>query len=116
MEAYPIQLQQKLLTENFSIDFGDTLVRTGMDVGPDKVRSRYTDGVDTYNCAINMDFDDYDVLTEFYKTTLNNGANTFSFTNPMTETTGEFRFKAPPQIAPLGGRVFRVTMVWELMP
>lgn len=116
MEIYPAQLQQKLLIDNFSIEMGDTLVRSGMDVGPDKVRSRYTDGVDVYNCAIDMDIDDYDVLLDFYKTTLNNGAHTFGFLDPMTNEDGEFRFKAPPAITPIGGRIFRINMVWEKLP
>ncbi len=87
-----------------------------MDVGPAKVRSRFTDGIDVYSVGIWMDIDDYSTLTTFYKTTLANGSLTFGFTNPMTGDTNEWRFVEPPNISPLGGREFAVSMAWELMP
>ncbi len=116
METYPSGLQQKLNADNFSVVLGNTTVRSGMDVGPDKVRSRFTDGVDVYTVSIWMDIGDYSTLTTFYKATLGNGAKTFGFPNPLTNTTDEFRFLGPPEITPLGGREFVVTMKWELQP
>jgi hypothetical protein len=116
METWPVTLQDKLNTDSFSISFGDTLVTSGMDVGPDKVRSRYTDGVDEWTSSIYLDYPEYEDLFDFYKTTLNNGAKTFSFTDPMTGLTGEFRFATPPTITPLGGRFFKVSMKWIKMP
>jgi hypothetical protein len=116
MEVWPSQLQQKLNVDSFTVVFGNTLVKSETDVGPAKVRSRYTDAVDLYSCTIDLDYDDYDVLYDFYKTTLNNGAKTFSFVNPFTLATDEFRFLDPIDIRPLGGRLFRVNMKWERMP
>ncbi len=116
METYPSGLQQKLNADNFNIMIGDTTMRSGMDVGPDKVRSRYTDAVDMYTVSIWMDIDDYDTLTTFFKSTLGNGVKTFGFTNPMTGDSDEFRFMGPPQIMTLGGRTFSVSMKWERLP
>ncbi len=113
METWPAELQQHLNVDNFGVDFGETLVRSQMDIGPDKVRSRFTDGVDIYTTSIDLDIEDYDLLTQFYKTTLNNGANTFAFIDPLTTGSAEFRFLGPPSVRPLGGRIFRVTMKWE---
>lgn len=115
-EAWPALLQQKFNVDNFSVKFGDTLLRSDMDVGLDKVRSRYTIGIDIYTSSINLDIDDFDILSNFYKTALNNGALTFDFLNPMTEVTEEFRFVEPPGITPMGGRIFKVQMTWERMP
>ncbi len=116
METYPSGLQQKLNADNFGITFGDTTIRSGMDIGPDKVRSRFTDGIDQYTVGILMDFDDYDTLYDFYKDTLGNGTLSFAFVNPMTGDTDEFRFLGPPDIRPIGGRMFSVSMKWEKLP
>lgn len=115
-ETWPPALQQLLNVENFNVKFGNTLTRTDMDVGLAKTRSRYTVGVDVYSSSIDMDIDDFDTLTNFYKTALNNGALTFEFQNPMNDTLEEFRFAEPPTMSPLGGRIFRVQMTWERMP
>lgn len=113
METWPEELQQLLNVDSFSIRFGNTLIRSEVDVGLAKVRSRYTAGIDIYTCSIDMDMELYPVLTEFYKTTLNNGAGTFTFIDPMTSEAAEFRFAETPSITPLGGRIFRVGMTWE---
>ena len=115
METWPAELQDTLLVDGFQVRFGDTLVRSDMDVGPAKLRSRYTDGVDEYTCTINLEYDDWAVLNTFYKTTLSNGALTFGYDDPMTGVASEFRFKEPPVVVPLGGRFFRVSMTWEKM-
>ena len=115
---WPLALQQKLNVSGFQKNLGDTRVTTEMDVGPKKVRSRFTRGVDTYSASILLDFDDVSVFESFYKTTLNNGTLPFEFTDPFTETTAEFRFtpNSGVSISPLGGRVFQLDMNWELLP
>lgn len=116
MDTWPVGLQQRLDANSFEKQFGSTLVRTEMDVGPAKVRSRFTDAVDVYNCTIMLDYDEYATLELFYKTTLNNGANQFLFDDPFTGTPTAFRFVDPPVVRSIGGRTFRVSMQWEKMP
>lgn len=116
MDAWPISLQQTLNAAGFEVKFGNTLLRTEMDAGLAKVRSRYTDAIDQYGCQIFLDFDQYSDFSTFYKTTLNNGALPFTFTDPFTETETVYRFAESPVIRPLGGRMFQVSMVWEKLP
>lgn len=116
METWPAQFQELLNQESFGITFGDTTVRSDMEVGLNKVRSRYTDGIDVVTCTITIDISLYETLTEFFKTTLGNGTRTFEFDHPMTGDPAEWRFKSPPDIRPIGGRHFNVNMNWELMP
>lgn len=113
MESWPISLQQCLNSDDFDMKFGDTTVRTDMDVGPAKVRSRFTDGIDNYTCSILMSTDEFATLKMFYKTTLNNGVMPFLFNDPLTNTSETFRFVTPPEFRPLGGLTFRVSMAWE---
>lgn len=118
METWPAQLQDKFNVDSFSVQFGDTTIRSEVDAGLDKVRSRYTRGVDVYTCTIDLALADYTVLTTFYKTTLGNGVRTFGFQNPMSGQLDEFRFQSPPSVRPLGsgGSYFKVSMTWELLP
>jgi hypothetical protein len=115
-ETWPVSLQQKFNSSNFDLKFGNTLVRSDVDVGLAKVRSRYTDAIDIYTSSIDLEIDDFETFYDFYKTTLNNGSKTFDFDNPLTNTTDEFRFVAPPEIRPMGGRIFKVSFSWERIP
>lgn len=116
MDTWPVSLQQKIDSEGFEYKPGKTSIRSEMDIGPEKVRSRFTDAVDLYSCSVVLDFNDVATFKVFYKTTLNNGVNQFLFVDPFTEVEAAFRFIEPPSIRPLGGRVFRLTMSWEKMP
>lgn len=116
MESWPLTFQQLINEEGFGKQLGDTTIRSDMDVGPDKVRSRFTVGVDQYSCTIYLDYDQLQDFEDFYKTTLGNGTLTFSFNDPFTGSPAEFRFRNPPDIKPRGGRNFTVNMKWEKMP
>jgi hypothetical protein len=116
MEIWPAELQQKLNANSFQVTFGDTLVRSENAAGATKVRSRFTDGIDQYRCSITLDISEYSVLSVFFKTSLNNGADKFIFEDPLTESPGVFRFAGPPVITPIGGRVFTVSMAWDKFP
>ncbi len=116
METWPSQFQTLLNVDSFQLQYGDTLVRSQMDIGLDKVRSRYTDAIDSYTCTITIDIALKTILDDFYKTTLGNGSRTFAFDEPFSGVPAEFRFAGPPSITPQGGRVFTVQMKWEKIP
>jgi hypothetical protein len=91
-----------------------------MDVGPAKMRNRFTRAVDGYACEINIDVYLIAIFQTFYRTTLGNGTLQFTFPDPFTQVVTNFRF-APgvtPQIVPLGngGTVFTLKMSWEVIP
>lgn len=114
--TWPVGLQQKLDSESFEMKYGNTAIRSDMDVGPAKVRTRYTDAVDLYTCSILLDYDEQVTLRTFYKVTLDNGTMPFDFLDPFSGIAASFRFSEPPSIRALGGRTFRVQMQWEKMP
>ena len=116
MDVWPASLQQKLNSSSFQLGWGSTSVRSETDIGPEKVRSRFTDAVDTYSCSVLIDYSEYNTLLVFFKTTLNNGVTPFLFEDPFTQVQSTFRFVSPPRITPLGGRVFEVSMSWEKLP
>jgi len=116
METWPSALQDKLNAAGFQHQLGNTTIRTDMDVGPAKVRSRFTDAVDRYTCSILLDMDEYDDFVTFYKTSINNGTDQFEFDDPFSGDPAAFRFAADPVIRALGGRTFELNMVWEKLP
>lgn len=116
MDSWPIGLQQKLNADDFDLKFGDVTVRSDMDVGPAKIRARFTDAVDQYTVSILMTLDEYSTLADFYKTVLAGGSLPFLFHDPMTDSDQVFRFASPPDIKPLGGLIFKVSMQWEKLP
>lgn len=118
MDTWPVGLQQKLETAGFQKTMGNTRIASDNDVGPRKVRSRFTDAVDNYTCQITLDFDDVATFETFYKTTLGNGSLPFLFTDSFTGLSTTFRFvpDQDPVIRPLGGRKFTLGMVWEKLP
>lgn len=116
MATWPATLQQKMEAAQFELVFGDTRIKSDIDVGPAKVRSRYTDAVDNYRGSIFLDYSEYDDLRTFYKTTLNNGTNTFDWVDPIDQTAAVFRFISPPRISSVGGTTFNVSLALERMP
>jgi hypothetical protein len=118
MNLWPVSLQSKLNTQDFGYTFGKTTIETEMDVGLKKKRRLYTKAVDEIKCSIDVDMTQYNTFYTFFDITLNGGANTFWFNNPITQVSEEYRFSdaAPPVVSPLGGLYFRITMSWIRIP
>lgn len=115
MDNWPGGLQQRLEVAGFQYLPGNTRVASDMDIGPKKVRNRYTEGIDLYQCQVTLDFAEVQTFKTFYKTTLANGTLPFLFVDPFEEDEAVFRF-APdqdPVIRPIGGRKFTLSMQWE---
>ena len=115
-QTFPASLQDKVNQAGFSNQFGDTLIRSNVDIGFAKVRSRYTKGIDVFSVTITINKSDYTTVENFFKTTLKGGSLTFNYDHPFTEVETEFRFVEPPKITPIGGKYFTVTMKWEEVP
>jgi hypothetical protein len=115
-EQFPATLQELLNTAGFTFGIGNTAIRSNMDIGPAKVRRRFTAGVDTINCSINLNYDEFTTFYNFFNNTLAGGTLTFNYNHPLTGIEEEFRFTGPPSITPLGGRYFSISMQWELIP
>jgi hypothetical protein len=118
MDSWPVSLQQLLNQDGFEYRPGNTRVSSGTDVGPSKVRSRFTDAVDIYTGEVVLDFDQVATFKTFYKTTIGNGTLPFLFEDPFTGDEIAVRFLPDndPSIRPLGGRVFTLNFTWEVMP
>lgn len=116
-ETWPSELQVLLNQDSFGLNFGDSTIRSDMDVGPAKVRRRITRAVDTLSCTITTKtVSEFSAFEYFYKTTLNGGVNQFTFNHPVTGVETDFRMCKTPSFRPLGGNVFQISMEWEILP
>lgn len=114
--TWPISLQTLVNEESFSYKIGNTVLRSDMDVGPSKVRRRFTKSVDQLTVTINLTTDQFDTFMDFFDVDCNGGATTFNYTHPITGLTQEFRFVDAPNFSSIGGGNFRVAMSWEILP
>lgn len=114
----PASLQQKFNVQGFTHSIGKTTLRSNVEVGPAKVRRRFTKSVDPYKGSIVMSYDEYDTLYNFYQTTLDGGTKKFNFEDPFSQLPAEFRFINEPNMTPIGtaGIEYRVTFDLEKLP
>ena len=111
-QTWPSALQDFINESGFTQTFGDTTIKSTVDVGQSKKRARYTVGFDKFTTTIDLDRTDYSTFETFYKTTLANGTLTFNYDHPVSGVATEFRMDVP-RLTPMGGTYFRVTMTWE---
>jgi hypothetical protein len=94
----------------------DLLLRSPMEVGPDKVRRRNTAGVRPVNGNLTVDSAELETLRSFYKDSTLSGAIRFAWTEPETGNPVEMRFTSPPNWTPLGAGIYKVSLRLEILP
>ena len=115
-QIWPSTLQQLLSEASFSYEIADTSLRTDMDIGPQKVRRRYTKPVNSLTGSIYLTQVQFNIFYSFYNTTLNGGTIQFEFNHPITGVLTNWRFKGPARVQSIGGGNFTVEFSWEEMP
>jgi hypothetical protein len=106
-QPWPSGLQQFFSEENFSLLLDDGTIRSDMDIGPQKVRRRYTKGVDRMTGSIWLTSAQYSIFYTFYDVTLAGGTIPFILDHPITGVPTEFRFLNQPRISSIGGGNFQ---------
>ena len=110
---WPSQLQQLVNEQSFSYNFGETVLRSDVDIGPKKLRRRYTRPINTASVSIDLTVAQYNIFYTFFFTTINAGVTPFELAHPITGVLKEWRFTEPPVVRPIGGINFTVNMSWE---
>lgn len=118
MAAWPGTLPQLVGWSGYQRRIQDTRIRTNMDAGPPKVRSRFTARVDQQDLpVVHFTKAQWVLLDTFYTTTLAQGTLPFDMTDPLTNTTKSFRFVKPPVFGQmLGPDTIPVTLPLEVLP
>lgn len=101
--------------EQFTETLGDGRIRTENDMGPVKVRRRYTAVLDVLEVAYHLTQTQAGTLRTFYRTDTKGGTLQFDYTHPVTGSTVQARFRTPPTFVPQGVDVLATFSV-EILP
>jgi len=74
----------------------DSRLISPMDAGPSSVRNRYTANTKSIKTPIILTGAQLATFNTFYRTTLNHGTDSFTWTDPEDDSSATFRFKTPP--------------------
>ena len=118
MPIWPLTLPQEQSWQGYARRLQDTRLRTPMDAGPPKLRSKYRAHIVEHDIPVLYFTKAQWVLLEtFYVTTLQQGTQTFEWTDPISGVAVNYRFKAPPTFgAMLGPDTIPVTLPLEVLP
>lgn len=117
MSAWPGSLPQSNQLRGFQEVPPKTALRTSMDVGPAKMRQRFTANVRDIKLIFILTKAQVEILDDFFTSTLSGGALIFTWVHPRTNAAINVRFKGPPTYTILSGDdVWQATMEWEIMP
>jgi hypothetical protein len=112
---WPSGLPNELLQRGYAQETANTVLRTNMDAGPNKVRRRYTAGIEPIKGNLLLTFAELGLLREFYDVTLQGGSLRFTGRDPITLVDCEFRFTAPVKWSMTSGWV-DVSVEFEVLP
>lgn len=114
---WPTNVPTLVNSDSFSVEMGDTTIRSEVDVGPQKVRRRSTRPVDTYTISMDLDRTEVLNLKTFFNTTTNGGVTAFYFEDPLTGIVEVFKFAKPPSFSPIGSAgYYKAVMTWYKQP
>lgn len=116
MAAFPPTLPQLILSDGYAEEYESALIRTSVDVGPPKVRARYTTEIFRFSGTLILTTDQVSTMETFYQTTLNGGVDYFTWTHPRTKTTVDMRLINRPSIELLGNGYWRCGLSCEVTP
>ncbi|OFX06352.1 MAG: hypothetical protein A3E78_11685 [Alphaproteobacteria bacterium RIFCSPHIGHO2_12_FULL_63_12] len=116
MPSWPATLPTAPLVDGFSARRQDNKIQFKPEVGDAKVRRRFTGVVKEFTAVFELDDDQRGYLNTFHDTTLEDGTQTFTWTDPESRDSATFRFIAPPQWAAISGLIWRATCQIQRIP
>lgn len=116
MPTWPTSLWQTPSSDSYSETPPNNVIRTKMDVGPDKVRLRSTSNVRNFEVTYLFTNDEVDILDSFFVNDCKYGAFEFTFPKPRNSLVNiTVRFVEPPTYA-ARENLFTVHLKLEELP
>lgn len=121
MPTWPAGLPQDTLL-GVAVKPDDSVLRTQMDAGPPTTRNRFTAITKSVSAALYLTGAEVSTLDTFFHTTLKNGALSFDWKDPRTDSTVSMKFKEPPEYTGMVGsdtvndRLWNVSLSLEILP
>jgi len=117
MAIWPVELPQQMeLGESETPP--DVMLRTKMDIGPDKIRRRFTAGVRMVRGFVEMSATNIASFDGFFVSTLKHGSIPFDWVLPRSGAAVTYRFVEVPQYESVADRKnwYRVKLSLEILP
>lgn len=121
MATWPASLPQSLLRD-LSQSYQPAKLRTQMDKGPHKQRQRFTAMTRFYDGSLYLDGTEIQTFMTFFETTIGAGAASFTWIDPIDDSSASLRFREDPKIDLVrshqtpASRLYRVSLSLEKLP
>lgn len=96
MANWPSTLPQEMSAETTVQDDESRLI-SPMDAGPASVRNRFTAITQTIKTGMILTGSELQTFLTFFRTTLNHGRDSFTWTHPFDGSSVDMRFKTKPE-------------------
>lgn len=96
MDIFPADLPQTFLA-GVSVTDDESRLTTQMDSGPSSVRNRFTAITQTVKGGMILTGSEMTIFDAFFRTTLQHGSLSFTWTHPVTGESATMRFKKKPE-------------------
>jgi hypothetical protein len=116
MVAYPASLPQSPLLDGYEEEDQETALRSNMEIGPAKTRSRTTSAVTKIMWPTLLTNAQKTTLQTFYQTTVARGATSFTITEPETAVTITVRIIKAPKYKKVSHDKWGVVLELEKLP
>lgn len=116
MATWPTSLPQRPLADSYSEAAEPSTIRTAMEIGPAKMRRRYTSEIKLFTMEFLMSTAQVATFETFFVTTLAAGSLTFDWINHRTDAAVIYRFTARPTIQPQAPGYWLVSAELEITP
>lgn len=116
--TWPVTLPQVVSWQQYARRIVDTRIRSTVDAGAPKLRSRYRSRIIEHDLpVVYCTKAQWVILEDFFNSTLANGVLPFDWTDPISGSTVSFRFRQPPAFGQmLGPDTIPVTLPVEVLP
>jgi len=112
MEQWPASLPQNQFI-GVTTEDDDSVLRTQMDAGPVTRRNRYTSYRVLVTTPITLTGVQKITFDNFFRQTLANGALSFLWSDPTTDSQMKFTFVRPPKLTMIRGAPNPENRVWQ---
>ena len=116
MASWPATLPQKPLSEGFTEQALPNTIRSEMDIGPAKLRQRYTATIRNYGMRLLLTKAQIATLETFYDATLASGTATFDWSDHRTGSAAVYRFLSRPAYQPASAEYWYTDLALEVLP
>lgn len=116
MASWPSTLPQRPLSEGFTEQPMSNVVRSDMEVGPAKIRQRYTATIRQYGLRLMLTKAQIATLETFVDSTLGGGVLPFDWVDHRTGSAATYRFVQRPAYQPMGAEYWAAEIALEILP